>query len=155
LDGVNLAGCLLAEVQQVRLFDIEANSIAAELTDTERRSLIFAWSPDGSAALLRRPRVIDPSPGQCAPTFDRSSSEYSLLSEDGVTPVPDVEALLREWHGDRLVQFACAPNGAPTRAWSSEDCEYREQQILKLNGREVAQADEIHVVGFLDAPAID
>ncbi len=154
-DDVNTVGCVFADVQRLRIHDLDIDQDVAVAEDP-RRGLVFnEWSPSGDELLYTRYDTMPARAEDCLPEFDRASGRAYVLSARGgaPTPVPDIVALRTRWYGGVPVEYACE-GGASLNVWGQ--C-MRGVRIVLLNGVPVGSEDRVHLLGiiFTDVSSAD
>ena len=153
LQDLDDTGCVIGDVQRLRIFSLDGASVVAEVDDPARGIVMDDWSPDGQALSYRR---YAPKPGtatnDCIPDYDPASVRRFTLNVAGGDPVAvtDFNALQRAWYGDRVVELRCGDGSAPD---SFGKCADPLPRSILLNGVFVAKADVSGILGFIDTPA--
>ena len=148
LDDVNGVGCILADVQRLRLFDVDSNKDVARIEDSGR-GLVHSgeWSPDGNALLFQQFATSPDPQNDCLPKYDATSARWFLLKASGGPPEPvvDVAALRAKWQPEARIDLKCV--NEPTDVFG--DCPGRDVRTLLVNGAEIDRGDSIRVLGFI------
>lgn len=148
LDDVNGVGCILADVQRLRLFDVDANAEVARVEDVGRGLLESGeWSPDGDSLLFQQfATSLDPQ-NDCLPRYDAASARWFVLKASGGPPEPvaDVAALRAKWRPAARIDLNCV--SGPADVFGS--CPGRDVRTLLVNGAEIDRGDSIRVLGFI------
>ena len=151
-DDVNTVGCVFADVQRLRIHDLDSDQDVAVVEDPGRGLVFNEWSPSGDELLYTRYDTMPARAEDCLPEFDRASARAYVLSAHGgvPSPVPDVVALRTRWYGGVPVDYACE-GGAPFNVWGQ--C-VRGVRIMLLNWVPVGGEDRVHLLGVIAAGAV-
>ena len=151
-DDVNTVGCVFADVQRLRIHDLDTDGDVAVAEDPGRGLVFNEWSPSGDEVLYTRYDTMPARAEDCLPEFDRASGRAYVLSTHGGAPlpVPDVVALRKRWYGGVPVEYACA-GGAPLDVWGQ--CR-GDARIVLLNGVPLGSEGRVHLRGIIDADAL-
>ena len=145
-DGYTTTGCQVTPGQRMRIVELVTGTETAAVESPSGGMIIEGWSPGGDELLYRQYDTQPAEPGDCVPKFVPDSERWLILSAGGGPPLPvdDLDALRREWYGDRLVDVGCDTEDE----WGH--CPSLEEHVLRLNGQEIARFPHIEVVGWID-----
>ncbi len=148
LDDVNGVGCILADVQRLRLFDVDANAEVARVEDAGRGLLESGeWSPDGDSLLFQQFATSPDPQNDCLPKYGAASGRWFVLKASGGPPEPvaDVAALRAKWRPEARIDLNCVNGSADVFG----NCPGLDVRTLLVDGTEIDRGDSIRVLGFI------
>ncbi len=153
LQEVNGSSCF--ELQRLRIHRLDDDTEIVAGQEPGRGIVTREWSPDGYELLyMQYNGTIEPdarylSAHLCLPTYDLASGRAFVASarDGGVREIADIDALLRQWHGGRLISFTCT-DGAPLDVYQS--CPVNVARNLFLDGEFVGSGDNVRVLGIIE-----
>jgi hypothetical protein len=145
LDSVNSVGCILAEKQELTLFNLDSGERFVVAEDPGKGLIVDGWSPDGTELLFEQYTGVT-HPGDCVPTLDPATARAFVANavDGGVRDATSAGDVRRAWRGGVDVAFACEDPVAPDVYGSCPGG----RESLSVNGIHVKSGQSLRYLGL-------